>query len=251
MSFTIEHQIMNLLSERFRQHMVDNAIVLVPAGNETPVAAQNGVSISGSFSGAYPRSFNISVLSADELTITENTLYADLGTDAPAPYNQVVSFAPGIPEPISGTGISIAISADVPIGTIYQLRMGNASFTIAEVHEHPRDLNEMSVPSIAIYSSGNACQNAPNETMQSSTDITIALTVSPEQVENGDHFEMLGDIRDCINRDPHLWNNTTCLSSDVVYTGDSYFDQSDAGNSIFTASVQIVYRSKTKNARLK
>ena len=248
---TIEHRISDLIEERLKQHMVKNVLLLVDSESNTPAFDAGNIVARGTYSGSYPRSFEIQVNTDSTVDISEVTLFADLGADSPLPYVDSVSFTVGTPFAISSTGILLEITDLPTVNTKYMVRMGNAFASIPDVIQHPVNFYDLNAPSLSVFFDGDAAQNLPVERTRSTMDMNIVLALGPEAVSKGDHYELLGDIRDCINRDPHLWDGTTCLSDDVMFTGSNYFDQIDRGNSYFVIVAQIVYQSKTKNARLK
>lgn len=248
MSLTIEHRVFNLICERLTQHLVSGALVGIEEGSD--ISLYDSIVASGTFAGSYPRSFILEVTAPGVCHVTEDTLFASLGSSAPAPINTNVNFVEGTPFAIGTTGVSVTLS-NVETGYKWALRLGNAYQSILGVFEHPIDYSGLPAPSLAVYSSGNSKTLEVLDKTQSQMELDIVLTCSKEQVENGDHFEILGDIQDCINRDPKLWDNTTCLAENVIYTGDNYFDQTDRGNSIFVCNIQVIYRSSLKNARIK
>jgi len=249
MSLTIEHRISNLLVERLKQHLVNGVSISIDAGKS--ISLYDKFSISGTASIAYPRSFEIEIIEADVCRISEQTLFADLGTSAPPLYDQEILFAETVSFQLANTGLEVTIGLDSDVGDSWLVRLGTAYTTIQDIYSHPFDYEGLSCPSIAVYSAGNARDPKPLEKQESVMEVALFLTLSKEQVENGDHFEIIGDICNCINRDQHLWDGTTCLASDVVYKNDDYFEQTDRGNSIFVCRVQITYTNNLKDARLK
>ena len=69
--------------------------------------------------------------------------------------------------------------------------------------------------------------------------------------ESGAQYEILGDLRDFINSDSSLYDNSVCLATNVVYVSDQYFDLSDREDSLFKIELRINYSQKLTDARLK
>lgn len=253
MSFTIEHRIFELVCERLRQHFAgntpDSAILAIPVGDD--VKNIDLITISGNFTGLYSRSFEISKVSDGVCHIKEVTLFAELGNSAPVPFDDDVLYSDGVAFEVAGSGMSIAISADAEDGMEWMLRMGNAFMKIPDIWEHPIDYAGKGTPCICVYASGNTSDALVLEKLECVMDLDILLCLGKEAVENGDHLEILGDIRNMVMRDPHLWDGATCLSENFAYRGDIYYEQTDRGNSIFLCNCQITYRSSIKNARIK
>jgi len=250
MALTIEHRIFNLICERLRQHMVSDSVVSI--GVDSPISMFERIAVSGSFSGTYPRAFEILITGPGTCHITETTLFANLGTSAPAPYEDDIVFTAGIPFEIDSTGISITIASDYLVNDEWLIRLGNAAYSVPNIYESPIDYESIqSVPSIAVYATGNTVNQLILDKSELTMDVVLILTLSKEQVENGHHLEILGDIRDCINRDAKLWDNTTCLAEDCNYQSDAYYEQTDRGNAIFICNLQVRYRTTLNNSRIK
>jgi len=248
MKFTIEHEIFDLICERLKQHLVCGAMIEIPESK--PISHYSKIEISGTQNILYPRTFEVSITGENKCTISEKTLFADLGTSAPIPYFQEIDYVAETPFEIDSTGIYLLIKSSAEIEDEWLIRIGNAYSSVV-VYPHPFDYSGLPAPSLGVYATGNSSSPLVLEKQESVMDLDIVLTLSKEQVENGDHLEILGDIRDCINRDQKLWNGTSCLSENLIYMSDVYLEQTDRGNSIFVCSAQITYRSQLKNARLK
>lgn len=248
---TIEHRIVDLIAERLRQHMVCNAMALINSDTETPTFDAENIAVSGAYTGAIPREFRLVFSMAGTLAIQETTLFADMGTDQPTPFFDLSAYEIGEAIEIDSTGISVSINSEIASETEYLIRMGNASVSVPEIVLHPVNFYDLQAPSISVFYSGDSTQNQTVAQTRATLELSVVLCVSPEMMKEGIHLEVLGDIRDCINRDPHLWDGSACLSDDIAFTGSNYFDQVDRGNSYFVATAQIVYRSQTKNSRMK
>lgn len=246
MSKTVEGQITELIAERMRQHLVCNYCVFIPEGSR--IASVNAVLVSGEFVGEYPRSFEIK--SADSrVTITEVTLFADLGINAPSNFIYDEPLVIGAEISIPGSGISFSLAAGVLDGDEWMLRLGNAYATVSSIVEHPFEYDGLPVPSLAIYLAEDKSALNTSDCVDYEAEMFFFLTVSKEMFESGIHQQIVGDIKDCIFRDSYLWNNETCLANDFFCRTSEYFDRSNNGNSTFRIQSVVKYRTELKNSR--
>lgn len=247
MTYTIERQVFELITERLKQHLVNN--YYIGRDDNMSIEDSSRLSISGNYNGSYSREFVLEITAEGVLDVSETTLFADLGSSAPAPIHIEINFEDGVSFDISTIGLSGIIAEGASVGDAWLLRCGIASHSILQVVSHPSELYDLASHSLAIYSAGNERKDIILETEESTSNIAMYLTLAKEYVENNEHFEIIGDIRDCINRDPKLWDNTKCLASDLKYLSDIYYEQTDRGNSIFEISIQVTYRNQLKDSR--
>ena len=251
MAFTIEHRIIDLIVERLRDHMVSGAQAFVSSEKENAYSLGQLIAIGGTPSVSVPRKFELEVTAAGKCNVTETTLWADLGVNAPIPFSATVDFEVGIPFAIADSGVTATIKLGYAIGNEWLVRVANACETVVNIVQHPFDYNELPTPSISVYM--GVTQDTQQVQSKTDSDMALSLVLCVDKVsfENGDHLEILGDIRDCINRDMHLWDNTTCLAMTCRQDSHALFDLTDSNSAIFTIDVSITYRTTTTNARLK
>ena len=250
MSFTIEHCIIDLMVERLRDHMVSGAQLFVESEDNAYTLSQR-ITLGGTPSVSVPRKFELKVTALGKCSVTETTLWAELGISAPTPFTGVVDFVTGVPFQIADSGVTATIQLGHAIDDSWLVRVANACETVVNIVPHPFDFNELPTPSISVYMGDTQdTQQVQNKT-DSDMALSLVLCVDRNTFEAGNHLEILGDIRDCINRDYHLWDNTTCLATMCKQDSHSLFDLTDSNSAIFTIDVSITYRSTTKNARLK
>jgi hypothetical protein len=250
---TIENRITSLLTERLRQHMVSGFIAFVPEGMPNSNTAAKLISVSGSLSQDYPRSFLIEVTDVNTVTINETTLFADKRSIVSTAIESLeIVYVDGVPFDVGDSGLAFTIGAGAKIGMIWNLRAGHARYTVARVEDHPIDYEQDGTPSLSIYASGNQVSKDEIVGLQSNVlSVAILLSVSPEEHKKKRHLEIIGDVNNCINRDFFLFDNEICLSSDLDYEGAEYFEQTDRGNSIFIIAVKVKFRTKLKDSRSK
>lgn len=249
MPLTIENQVIQLITERLRDHMVNGAYV-VPMGSENVSTLSNKIALSGDPVTTYPRKFEIEVVSATEVRVIETTLWADLGNNHPAPIDEDIEFTAGTPFVIGDTGVSVSITSPVA-GDSWQLRIGNAAHTVFAVEAHPFDYESLPTPSISVYLSTTSESITTTQHVDSEARINIVLCVDANTFESGLGYELIGDIRDCINRDRALWDNQKCLAINCISTNHELFDLTDSNSAIFMIEGLITYRSQLKNSRAK
>lgn len=251
MALTIEHRVINLITERLRDHLISGAASFALAGTTNPTAILARMVLGGSANVPYPRKFEIEITEAGKASITETTLWANLGNKSPEPYETVIDFSVGVPFAIDDTGVTMTIQTGYAIGDICLVRMGNADKTIVNIVPHPFDFTSLKLPSLSVYIGDTTSQTSITEGTESRAPLILVLCVSASEFNSGDVYEILGDIRDCINRDRNLWDNTTCLSTDLQYNSHELFDLTDNNAAIFMIDSTITYRSNTKNSRIK
>ena len=251
MSLTIEHRIIDLITERLRDHMVNGAQLFVSSLVENAYSLAQLLVLGGSPSVAVPRKFELEVTALGKCRVKETTLWADLGINAPTPYLATIDFVVGTPFQIADSGVTATIQTGYAVGNAWLIRVANAYETVVNIEPHPFDYNELPTPSISVYMG----ETQDTQQVQSKTDsdmaLSLVLCVDKNTFESGGHLEILGDIRDCINRDYHLWDNETCLATMCKQDSHSLIDLTDSNSAIFTIDVSITYRSNTKNARSK
>jgi len=249
---TIEHRIMNLLETRLRQYLVNGSAIYVSSETLNPVLASESITSSGVLVQSYPRSFELEITEAGKCKISEVTLYANLGFDAPEPYISTVDFLPGVPFSISDSGISITILDSYENGMKWLVCASNAAYTIGDVsNKRIYDPNALPSPSISLYATGNDMVYESVDQMDCALDVYLILSISKEMYEFGAQYEILGDLRNFVNKDTNLFDNSICLANNFVYLSDEYFDLSDREDSIFKITMRVNYTHKLTDARLK
>lgn len=251
MSLTIEHRIIDLIVERLRDHMVNGAQAFVSSEEKNAYTLGQLITLGGVPSVSVPRKFELEVTATGKCSITETTLWADLGVNAPTPFSGIVDFTVGTPFQIADSGVTATIKTGYATGNCWLVRVANAYETVVNIVPHPFDYNEIPTPSISVYMG----ETQDTQQVQGKTDsdmaLRLVLCVDKNTFEAGGHLEILGDIRDCINRDYHLWDNETCLATMCKQDSHSLIDLTDSNSAIFTIDASITYRSMTKNARSK
>lgn len=249
---TIEHRIMDLLENRLRQYMVAGTAVYVSTESDNPILWSESISTSGTLLQAYPRAFELEITATEKCKITEVTLYASLGMDAPDPYSGVIDFVSNIPFVISNSGLSVTIKESFTVGMKWLLCASNASYSIGDIsNKRIYDPNALPSPSLSLYAIGGPAENNTVDQKDYQLNAFIVLAISKEMYESGAQYEILGDLRDFINSDSALYDNSVCLATNVVYVSDQYFDLSDREDSIFKIELRINYSTKLTDARLK
>lgn len=250
MSKSIESRIITLITDRLEDALINEAQLFVPVGSDNKSSLSAKAVLSGTYNGTHPRKFEIEVKDANTLHITETTLWANLFTNHAAPIDTDVTFVAGTPLEIASTGISIEIDATAEVGDEWLVRVGKASNTVANVVPHPFDFNELELPSVSVYSTQD--DESPIVQGQSDHDasFTVVLCVSPEMFSNGDGYEIKADIRDAINLDRALYDNTDCLADDCYVTTTRLYDASKvSGKAIFMIEFLVKFRTQHTNSR--
>jgi hypothetical protein len=251
MSLTIESQISNLITERLRDHMICGSAIFVPSDSMNAHTLLGMIEITGLSTCIYPRKFSINVVSSTIAHIKETTLYADMGNNAPIPFESDVTYSIGVPFAVTNTGLFATIKADAYPDSSWLLRVGQSSNTVSNIEIHPFDYTSLPTPSICIYATHTDNNREIMNAFVSDMTLVCILCVDTETFEAGVAYEIIGDIQDCINRDRALWDNTKCLSMDCYKRSHEIIDCSDSGTVIFKIESQIKYQTQLKNARSK
>lgn len=246
MSLTIENRIVALIAERISDHMIAGALAFVPEGSVEPDTLINRIALSGAFTGSVPRKFELEVTVLGTVQITEKTLWADLGLHAQ--YSDSISYTSGVPFDLTDTGVDITLTG-AEIGDKWLVRCGTASSSVPAVYENYFQFETMPFPAITVVWLGGSHSPEASGYLDVTGTLACYLSVSASQFESGEAREILGDLRNCLNRDRHLWDGSVCLANDCLTNSDEMFDRSDNGSVIFRLDSTIKYRSKLKDAR--
>lgn len=254
MSQTIQHRIVNLFSERLRDALIAGFQGFIPVDADDKQTLMDKADIGGTFTGLYPRKFEIEVVSTTAtggvIHILETTLWADLYQTHPAAFDDDVSFTFDTPLEIAGSGVTISLASTVESGDKWVMRCGNASSTVVNIVPNVVDFDDAQTPFVTVY----ATNDDETQVVQSKTDhelsIVVVLVVSNEEFESGIGYEIVGDIRDCINRDRALYDNDICLSTDCSVISSGIFDASKVtGKTTFKIDCTVRYRTQYNNSR--
>lgn len=248
---TIEHRIANLIVDRLKDCMINGALAFVREGVPNASSLKDRMVLGGTVPTTIPRKFELLVTATGKVRVKETTLWADLGTQAPAPYLETIDFVAGVPFDIAGTGVTATLASTYKLNDEWIVRIANAYSTIVNIVSHPFDFTSLPTPSISVYF--GITEDAPvvTEKIESTVPLEIMFCVDANTFSSGKALEMIGDIRDCINRDRSLWDNTECLAANCICNSHQPFDLTDNGVAIFNISSTITYRSNKKNARIK
>lgn len=251
MSFTREHLIIDLFTERMRAEMITVAgAVFVPESTRVDnIAHRARFALSGALTSAYPRQFEIEVITATKIHITETTLVAEMGTSAPAPFDADVTIAVGVPFVIADSGLSGTLSAGYVAGDEWKVAAGLAAYTIADISNDPTAILDMQAPCITVFGFGGSQDPAMSGFKEYDYTMVVQLKVGREHMKNVSAYEMKGDIEKVIERDDHLWNNSICLSDSCSCTKSEIADLQSDGIVIFHIEASIQFRTKRKNPR--
>ena len=246
MSLTIENRIVNLIAERISDHMIAGALAFVPEGSMDADTLINRIALSGSFTGPIPRKFELEITALGTVAILETPLWADLGPHAQ--YSQSISYTSGVAFDLTDTGVDIALTG-AEVGDKWLVRCGTASTSVPAVYENYFQFESMPFPAITVVWLGGSHIPEVQGYLDVTGTLTCYLSVSATQFESGEAREILGDLRNCLNRDSHLWDGSVCLANDCLTNSDELFDRSENGSVIFRLDSTIKYRSKLKDAR--
>ena len=256
MAKTIRHRILDLLLERLRGALVSNAIINPPDGSS---AEDVGVlsacaAVSGTYSDTRPRMFDITVSALNTVTITDATLWADLGPGHPIIAPATQAYVSGVPFTLADTGISITIAHNATaswlVGKSWVVRMAKASETVSSIEAYRTAWNDEPFPRLSVFASSDDPDT--QGTLESSTkrlQINLLLDVDSQNRNGGRIEEILGDIENEMLRDVYMYDNTQCLAQNIEFLGSTLYDADESSISM-VMTFEIRYRNKLTNTRV-
>ena len=258
MANTIRHRILDLLLERLRGALVKDATISPPDGSSAAdVGALTGCAqVSGTYADTFPRMFNITVSALNRITITDATLWADLGPSHPviAPVTQ--AYVSGVPFTLANTGISVTITHNATataawlVGKSWVVRMAKASETVSSIEAYRTAWNDEPFPRLSVFASSDDPDT--QGTLESSTkrlQINLLLDVDSQNRNGGRIEEILGDIENEMLRDVYMYDNTQCLAQNIEFLGSTLYDADESSISM-VMTFEIRYRNKLTNTRV-
>ena len=203
MANTIRHRILDLLLERLRGALVRDATISPPDGSSAEdVGILTGcAAVSGTYADTRPRMFNIAVTALNTVTVTDVTLWADLGPSHPIIAPATQAYVSGVPFTLSDTSISVTITHNTTataawlVGKSWVVRMANASETVSSIEAYRTAWNDEPFPRLSVFASSDDPDN--QGTLENSTkrlQINLLLDVDSQNRNGGRIEELLGDI---------------------------------------------------------
>lgn len=245
---TVRKRIIDLLVERLRDTVRGTQLYSTGDNEER----QGACDVSGEYTGDFPVKFEITVLDSSTVRIKETTLWREYQSAHPTPYDVTVPYVVGTPIEIDDTGVSIAFDGTEIVGDGWLIRMHTSCETIQYVYPYYNSPEDTGLPSLAVWPGIESSDPAVNDLSVNRLPLVLDLEIDSQSRAFGELESLIGNIKDEINRDHSLYDNTECLAVDCYWDSTELYD-SDASPSAIGVIIKIAiqYRTQFNNSRLK